>query len=195
MGVSTGFGSGARVLHAVPLDVVVGSCGSTLLLKEGMERLSVLGRVTPTEVEAVDAEGEDTIILAQRSLSSSHTEVSSPSCRNSLILPERLGRDMDTAEHPSPILFNKPASVTTGKKLVSNASNFSLAFLIPILSASGTFPPAAFLAASSISLLCFGSDSILSSRSLYLVFLVSVMYFGFIPGLELAVPVVGRFRV
>ena len=76
MGVSTGFRSGARVLHAVPLDAVVGSCGSTLLLKERMERLSVLGRVSPTEAEAVDAEEEDTIISAQhgRTTSSSSSE-------------------------------------------------------------------------------------------------------------------------
>ena len=63
VGVITGFGSGARVLHAVPTDAVVGSGGLTLL-KEGTDRLSVLGRVTPTEAEAVDAEGEDTIISA-----------------------------------------------------------------------------------------------------------------------------------
>ena len=76
VGVSTGFRSGARVLHAVPLDAVVGSCGSTLLLKERMERLSVLGRVSPTEAEAVDAEEEDTIISAQhgRTTSSSSSE-------------------------------------------------------------------------------------------------------------------------
>lgn len=72
VGVIMGFGSGARVSHAVPADaaVVVGSGGLTLS-NDGTDRFSV----TPTEAEAVDAAWEYTIISAQRGLASSHTRL------------------------------------------------------------------------------------------------------------------------